>query len=528
MTKQFSSPVNDMIDGMTGFSDSSDKASFSGSDLARDRNFEHDLLFHLDNLGDYQDMVTKVSGFMTSALAQIDKPFTGIQPVELAKEFAKVDLSKPVGQWQGVLEELQQLYIKDAVYFSHPKYMAHLACPITLPSIAAELICGTINTSMDTWDQSGGGTFIEQTMIDWTASKIGYGSQSDGIFTSGGTQSNFMAMLVARDNFCLDHLDGHRVQLDGLPPEAHKFRIFASGVSHFSIQKAAAKMGLGFNSVVPVEYDDQFRMRPDDLEAKLEASVADGLIPIAVVATFGTTDFGSLDPVEKISEICQKRGIWLHADAAFGCGLLISQAHHERVEPLHLADSVTVDYHKSFFQPVSCSGFFVKNRQKLGCLTYHADYLNPLSQAKKGYPNLVTKSIQTTRRFDALKPWLTLRLIGEENLGQLFDELMDLAQRVYHHIEQRAHVETAHQPELSAVVFRFKPEGVTDVQRINEANEFVKLQFLETGNAMIASTKIRGDSYLKFTFLNPLTQLEDVVQVLDEIEHLGQSFSQSL
>ncbi len=485
-------------------------------------------LLNPQSLQQQKENLFKVINVLSDKLANVYQPFTGIQPSALSALIQAIDIETPLPSLDSALDELQRIYLKDAVYFNHPKYVAHLVCPTATPAILAELISATINTSMDTWDQSAGATLIEQSVINWTAKKIGYDGNADGIFTSGGTQSNYMAMLLARDNYCLKQLNGHRVQLDGLPVEANRFRILASKVSHFSVQKSAAQLGLGFNAVIPVDCDVDFRMKPESLSDSLDYCKESDLIPIAVVATMGTTDFGSIDPIQQIADICHKENIWLHADAAYGCGLLISQKYANKINGIHLADSVTVDYHKSWYQPVACSAFIAKDANDLKCLTYHADYLNPLKHDEKGYPNLVCKSIQTTRRFDALKPWLTLRILGEKTLGNMFDQVIDLASKVYQLLNVETGFETIHEPEISAVVFRLKPYRLEDGNLLNELNEHIYESYLQTGNAMIALTKVNGNSCLKFTLLNPLTTLNHIQEIIDEIKAISEIYLQNV
>ena len=164
---------------------------------------------------------------------------------------------------------------------------------MALPALAAEAILAPINSSLDTWDQSAGGTLIERRLIDWTAGRIGLPDEADGVFTSGGSQSNLQALHVARDEA-------------GLAPAEHgRLRVFVSEVGHFSVRKAATLLGLGDEAVVAISCDQDQRMRPDALALELERCRAEGNVPMAVVATAGTTDFGSIDPLEDVAEICR-------------------------------------------------------------------------------------------------------------------------------------------------------------------------------------------------------------------------------
>lgn len=484
-------------------------------------------LFNAESLDEFKREISRTTHLISLSVGRSSRPFTGIMPSELAERFSDLDLDAPRESLDEVLTELENLYLNDAVYFHHPRYMMHLNPPVSRPAIAAELIQAAINTSMDTWDQSAGGTFIEQTLIDWTLEKIGFSNGSDGIFTSGGTQSNLMAMLLARDNYCLKHLNGHSIQLHGLPPEASRFRIFTSSTSHFSIQKAAALLGLGFDSVISVPVDDDFRMDTEKLRLAVGQCAANGEIPIAVVATMGTTDFGSIDPIADIKPVCDTYNLWLHADAAYGCGLLTSPKYRRMIEDIHLADSVTVDYHKSFLQPVACGAFFSKNSADLGCLTYHAEYLNPLSQKLEGTPNLVCKSLQTTRRFDALKLWVTLRTVGPDTIGEVFDSVIDLARSAWQKHQRDPELDFIHEPSLSTLVFRFVPADVSDHSQLDELNLEIRKWLSRHGKALIASTKVRGTLYLKLTLLNPELTLSDVSEVISMIKMAGHHLAES-
>ncbi|MBL1261059.1 MAG: aspartate aminotransferase family protein [Thiotrichaceae bacterium] len=475
------------------------------------------------NLAQYRQVLQQGLELVRVNIATTEKPFSGVLPHELAERFQGVDLDLSCASLEDALAEVQRLYLDDAVYFHHPKYVAHLNCPIVIPAILAELILSSVNSSVDTWDQSAGGTFIEQSLIDWTAKKIGFDQRSDGIFTSGGTQSNLMAMLLAREHVC-ERLWGHCIKEKGLPPEYHKLRIFTSELSHFSIQKSAAILGLGYDSVVPVAADSYYRMDTDALVSALQQCCDDGLIPMAIVATAGTTDFGSIDPLPKIADLCDQYGAWMHVDAAYGCGLLASSRYRHWLDGIEQADSVTVDYHKSFFQPVSCGAFFSRDKRHLGAVTYHADYLNPLSQLKEGTPNLVNKSLQTTRRFDALKLWLTLRIMGVNAIGEGFDRVIQLARQTYTLMLSEADIELIHQPQLSTLVFRYRPQTDIDEALIDEANIAIRKDLARTGEAVVAGTKVKGRQYLKFTLLNPTTTIHDIQAVIKLINQHGESY----
>ncbi|MFI8998167.1 pyridoxal phosphate-dependent decarboxylase family protein [Streptomyces sp. NPDC053542] len=467
----------------------------------------------------YRDAVRDGVDRVAAKLAATDRPFTGMTADRLAPAVRGIDLETPLGDPAAALDELEDIYLRDAVYFHHPRYLAHLNCPVVIPAVVGEAVMAAVNSSLDTWDQSAGGTLIEQRLIEWTAGRIGFGDHADGVFTSGGTQSNLQAMLLARDEArrlareAHPHLDDTEIRT--------RLRILTSRVSHFSIEKAATLLGLTPEAVLAIPVDDEKRMRTDALEKELGRCAEEGLIPMAVVATAGTTDFGSIDPLPEIAALCAREGVWMHVDAAYGCGLLVSKR-RGRLDGIENADSVTVDYHKSFFQPVSSSAVLVRDRTTLRHVTYHADYLNPERMAKKRIPNQVDKSLQTTRRFDALKLWMTLRIMGADQIGELFDDVVDRAEDGWRLLDTDDRYEVVTRPSLSTLVFRYMPDRDADPELVDRINLYAREALAASGEAVIASTVVDGRHYLKFTLLNPETTLGDIAAVLDLIaEHAG-------
>ncbi|MET9319079.1 aspartate aminotransferase family protein [Streptomyces sp. NPDC003038] len=479
----------------------------------------------------YRRSVTEGVARVAAKIATTQRPHTGISVDELAPVIAGIDLDTPLEDPAAVLDELEEVYLRDAVYFHHPRYLGHLNCPVVIPAVLGEAILSAVNSSLDTWDQSIGGTLIERRLIDWTAQRIGLGPGADGIFTSGGSQSNFHALLLARDEACrivMKNSERALPKSEVLP----KLRIFTSEASHFSVKKSAAMLGLGYEAVISVPVDRNRRMDTSVLALELENCEREGLFPMAVVATAGTTDFGSIDPLPEIARLAAAHSAWMHVDAAYGCGLLVSPTRRHLLNGIELADSVTVDYHKSFFQPVSSSAMLVRDRDTLKHATYHADYLNPRRMAEERIPNQVDKSIQTTRRFDALKLWMTLRVMGADGIGSLFDEVVDLAAAGWDIIDADPRFEVVVKPQISTLVFRYVPalEGA-DVRDdlVDEANLHARKALFASGEAVVAGTKVDGRQYLKFTLLNPQTTTSDIAAVLDLLAaHAEQFLGESL
>ncbi|MFF0113988.1 lysine decarboxylase DesA [Streptomyces prasinus] len=462
----------------------------------------------------YRRSVTEGVERVAAKLATTRRPFTGVTVDALAPVIERIDLDRPLHDTTAALDELEDVYLRDAVYFHHPRYLAHLNCPVVIPAVLGEAVLSAVNSSLDTWDQSAGGTLIERKLIDWTTARIGLGAAADGVFTSGGTQSNLQALLLARE--------------EAKTRDLSKLCVLTSEVSHFSVQKSAKLLGLGPDAVVPVPVDHDQRMQTVALARELARCAEDGRVPMAVVATAGSTDFGSIDPLPEIAELCAQYGVWMHVDAAYGCGLLASLKHRDRIDGIEHADSVTVDYHKSFFQPVSSSAVLVRDAATLRHATYHAEYLNPRRMVTERIPNQVDKSLQTTRRFDALKLWMTLRVMGADGIGRLFDEVCDLARDGWRLLAADPRFDVVVEPSLSTLVFRYVPASITDPASVDRANLYARKALFASGDAVVAGTKVAGRHYLKFTLLNPETTTADITAVLDLIaghaeQYLGES-----
>ncbi|TGD29888.1 pyridoxal-dependent decarboxylase [Brevibacterium sp. S22] len=459
-----------------------------------------------------------------------------------------VDLDTPgVGNAEA-LREVDALYADNAVWFHHPSYVAHLNCPVAVPAVAAEAMLAAINTSVDTYDQSEVATLMERRLVDWTCGHLGF-SSGDGIFTSGGTQSNLQALFLARENVLTGLVDDanepdragsddanelDRAGSDDAEPRRggstvpirrealSRLRILATDQAHFSVSRAAFLLGLDAEAVVTVPTDASGRMDAEALNASLLSIEAHDAIPMAVVATAGTTDLGVIDPLETIAEVCEAANVWLHVDAAYGGGLLWAPARAHLLDGISRATSVTIDFHKTFFQPVSSSALLIRDASLFAPTIHHHDYLNPEAEALEAdaEPNQVDKSLQTTRRFDALKLWMTLRARGAGEIGAMIDTICDLAADVRALLEDQADFDVLGASDLSTVLFRFTP-AATSAEACDELVPLIRRVLFRSGRAAVARTVIDGTPWLKLTLLNPDTSIDDVTAVLDLVRATG-------
>jgi len=328
------------------------------------------------SIADYSsamDQATKA----VAAWLQNDKMYTGGSIKELRSAIAFNPSKEGLGV-QKSLERMVELFLNKSLKVHHPHSLAHLHCPTMVTSQIAEVLINATNQSMDSWDQSPAGSLMEVQLIDWLRQKVGYGAGQAGVFTSGGTQSNLMGVLLARDaciakNWKDENGNPWSVQRDGVPGDAMRnVKVICSENAHFSVQKNMAMMGMGFQSVVTVPVNENAQMDVDALEKTMAHLQAEGKIVACVVATAGTTDAGAIDPLKKIREITNKYGAWMHIDAAWGGALILSNNHRDMLDGIELSDSITLDFHKHYFQTISCGAFLLKDEANYRFMHYEA------------------------------------------------------------------------------------------------------------------------------------------------------------
>ncbi|MCA5931216.1 aspartate aminotransferase family protein [Pectobacterium versatile] len=468
----------------------------------------------------YQDAITQSSQAVMQWLQQPEM-YQGKTVAEL-RERITLDFNPQGLGNQAAIERAIEYFLKDSLSVHHPQCVAHLHCPSLVVSQAAEVLINATNQSMDSWDQSPSATIIEMKLIEWLRTQVGYQSGDAGVFTSGGTQSNLMGLMLARDAFFARQ--GHSIQQDGLVGNLKKIKVFCSENAHFSVQKNMALLGLGYQCVTLVKTDRFARMDLNDLAEKVALAKANGEQILAIVATAGTTDAGAIDPLRAIATLAAEHQIWVHVDAAWGGALLLSEKYRDYLDGIELVDSITLDFHKQFFQTISCGAFLLKEARHYELMRYQAAYLNSEFDEAQGVPNLVSKSLQTTRRFDALKLWMGLEALGQQQYAAIIDHGVTLAQQVAQYVDEHASLELVMQSQLASVLFRFRPQqlATADDATIALLNQRIGDALLESGRANVGVTEFNGVTCLKLTLLNPTVSLDDVKVLLDLVESTAQ------
>ncbi|MEW1775780.1 aminotransferase class V-fold PLP-dependent enzyme [Streptomyces sp. NPDC086777] len=364
-----------------------------------------------------------------------------------------------------------------------PLCAAHLHCPPLAVATAADLAASALNPSLDSWDQAPAAAALEALVTRTLAHTIGL---SDAVVTTGGTESNQLALLLAREAL------------------GSGLRLVHGANAHHSLPRAAWLLGLAEPVVVPAPNGT---LDP----AALHAALTHLPRPLLVAATAGTTDAGLIDPLPEIAGLCAAHGARLHVDAAYGGGLAFSDRHRDKLAGLERAHTVTLDLHKLGWQPVAAGLLAVARPGELGVLHHHADYLNADDDTEAGYPDLLGRSLRTTRRPDVLKIAVTLKTLGRTGLGALVDQVCARARDLAALVREHPGFELYDRPNISTVLFR--PTGATDDDVAD-----VRRRLLHDGRAVLGRARFDGRLWLKATLLNPHTRPDELALLLKLVE----------
>lgn len=383
-----------------------------------------------------------------------------------------------------VLRTLVHAFAAGAADPADPLCTAHLHCPPLAVATAADLAASALNPSLDSWDQAPAASELEALVTAALAKEV-YGTPADALVTTGGTESNQLALLLARE------LNG-TVQL------------VCAENAHHSLRRATWLLGLPEPITVPAPGGTLDPTTLDETLTKLPG-------PLIVAATAGTTDAGLIDPLPAIADVCHTHAARLHIDAAYGGGLLFSDRHRSRLDGLTRAHTVALDLHKLGWQPIAAGLIAVKDPDDLRVLEHHADYLNADDDTEAGLPDLLGRSLRTTRRPDVFKIAVTLKALGREGLGALVDQVCAHAREFAHLVAAHPGFELYAPPTISTVLFRpahWSDDAVADVRRT----------LLTQGHAVLGRARPDGRLWLKATLLNPHTTAGDLAALLKLVE----------
>lgn len=365
----------------------------------------------------------------------------------------------------------------------------------SLGSFAASVL----HQNATAWRSGPAAITIERTVVRWLASLIGCEGFS-GSLTLGGSSANLMGLCMAREAKAPANQTGVQGGV-----------IYCSTEAHMSIPKAAALLGLGHDAVRLIAVDDAFRMRTDDLRQEITRDLHNGKVPIAVVASAGTTATGSIDPMPAIAEICHEFGLWFHVDGAYGA--LAALAIPDAFRGMERADSVSLDPHKWLYQPAGTGCLLYRNSSDARKAFGHSgEYARVLSDDPIEGFAFFEESIELTRPFRALALWLSLRFHGLEAFRESIREDLRLASLLADLIDAEPGLERLAPVALSAVNFR-----CIDCEDANGFNRSILRRVVQRGRVYISNAEIRGNFALRACIVNHRSTEDDVRCILSEV-----------
>ena len=368
-------------------------------------------------------------------------------------------------------------------------------------AVLGDLLAVMLNNSMYTYKVAGPQVGIEQEIIRKSCDLIGYGSKSNGTFPTGGSMSNYMAMVMARD------AKDPNSRLDGM---SKPIVVYTSKESHYSIAKNASFSGIGRNNIRYIQADSKGKMIPEKLEAQINADMREGFIPTFVNVTAGTTVLGAFDPIDKIADITEKYKIWLHVDGAYCGGVIFSSKYKHLAMGIERSQSFSYNAHKMLGTPLTCSIILVNDKKQLhDSFSNDADYLY---QTDGDDFNLGKTSFQCGRRNDALKFWTLWKSVGTNGLKQIVDQQFELADVALEYIRSNSDYTLYSFDDSISVCFNYKN---TDPMELCTA-------LYEHQVTVVGFGSFNGDTFIRLVTVNANNTKQDILnffKVLEEFVH---------
>lgn len=369
----------------------------------------------------------------------------------------------------------------------------------------ADVLASVLNQNVTAWRSGPAAVTIEQTVVGWLAGAIGC-SGFHGHLTGGGSSANLMGLAMARETKTPANEKG--VGSGGV--------VYASDQIHMSIPKSVALLGIGRDNLQLIPTDESFRMIPKELDARIRADKSAGRVPVAVVASAGTVNSGAVDPLREIAEIAHRHGAWFHVDGAYGAMAAMSAP--RKFDGLDLADSISLDPHKWLYQPLDCGCLLYRSAEVAQRTFAHSgDYARSLSADPVEGFAFFEESLELSRRFRALKLWLSLRYHGFGAFRQSIELDLAHAQRLAEAIRNEPQLELLAPVELSAVCFRHKGAPRLADEELNRFNQALLKRIVQRGRVYLSNASLLGKFCLRACIVNHRTKDADVDSIIPEV-----------
>lgn len=463
------------------------------------------------NASEFRQIGHRVVDLLAEYFEHIEeKPvFPDVDPQLLTRLFDEPlpDAPEPA---EAVLAEVEQKLLPYCTHVGHPGYMG-LITPSPNPfGVVADFLCSALNQNIGAYSIGPAAVAMERRVIRWLTDLAGYSPAAGGNLTSGGMMANFIGLKLARD-----WATGDRAQYDGL---SERWAVYASEERHVSVDKAVDAVGLGRNALRALPTDERFQLRLDALESAIADDKARGIRPMCIVGLFGTTNTGALDDIRALRRIADREHMWLHADAAYGGGMLLSNASPMRDRGLDLADSITIDPHKWFYAPLDAGAILVKDERRLTVSfgmkpAYLTDEMESADQRYQYYVH----GFEQSRRFRSLKVWMSFKRYGTHQIGAWIDNNIRQARHLYRAVAAHPDFEAAAEPPMSAICIRYKKGNLSadDAKKLHAA---VVERIEKSGKFWISTTELKGKTWFRINPVNFRTRTEHMDQLLALLE----------
>lgn len=460
---------------------------------------------------EFRNVGHQVVDFLAGYLEDIEgkRVFPDVEPRRVNELFAE-SLPQGPSSAESVLKELEAKLFPYCTHVGHPGYMGLITPSPNPVGVLADFICSAINQNVGAYSIGPSAVAMERRVVRWLTDLCGYGPKAGGNLTSGGMMANFIGLKVGRDAVTRD-----RAQHDGV---RDRWAVYASEERHVSIDKAVDCIGLGRNALRPVPTGTNFQVRIDALEAAIEQDRRNGTRPMCIVGVFGTTNTGAVDDVRQLRRIADREGMWLHVDAAYGGGMLLSHEWPMRDRGLELADSITIDPHKWFFAPLDAGAVLVRDQDRLtASFGIKPSYLtDQLDQSNERYQYYV-HGFEQSRRFRSLKVWMSFKRYGVHQIGEWIDNNVRQAKHLYELAEKHPDFESASSPPMSAICIRFRGTDA-DERQLKTLHAEVAQRIEQSGHFWISTTELKGKTWFRINPVNFRTRKEHMEELFRLLE----------
>lgn len=444
---------------------------------------------------EFREVGHRVVDLLSDYLGHIEEKrvFPDVEPKTVNRLFAE-PLPQDPSSSQQVLEELEEKLFPYCTHVGHPGYMGLITPSPNPVGVIGDFICSALNQNIGAYSIGPSAVAMERRVVRWLTDLCGYGASAGGNLTSGGMMANFIGLKLGRDA-----VTGDVAQHEGL---RERWAIYGSEERHVSVDKAVDAIGLGRNAFRALPTDEKFQVRLDALEEAIAQDKKNGVRPMCIVGVFGTTNTGAVDDMRALRRIADREGMWLHADAAYGGGMLLSHQWPMRDRGLELADSITIDPHKWFYAPLDAGAVLVKDHARLtASFGMKPSYLtDEFDQANERYQFYV-HGFEQSRRFRSLKVWMSFKRYGARQIGEWIDNNVRQAQHLYQLASSDSEFETASNPPMSAICVRFKAPELNGPEA-KQLHAEVAQRVEHSGRFWISTTDLKGTAWFRINPVN--------------------------